>query len=143
VTIRQDSTDERAPTWEKAFLSKLCKEGNVSAACRAAKIDRGTAYHRKNNNEAFAVRWQEALDEAADLLEAEAWRRAFKGVEEPVFQQKEQVGTIRKYSDTLMVLLLKAHKPERFRERTDVTSAGGPITLNVVYEDKKPSEPTP
>jgi hypothetical protein len=131
----QNRTDDRAPVWEKAFLSKLSKEGNVSAACHAAKISRSTAYERKESDPAFAARWQEALDEAADLLEAEAWRRAFKGVLEPVYQQKEKVGEIRKYSDSLMALLLKAHKPDKYRERTDVTSGGEKVAIAVVKMD--------
>jgi hypothetical protein len=50
----------------------------------------------------------------------------------PVFQNGEQVGVIREYSDTLLIFLLKGHRPERFKDRreTQVTGKnGGPISL--------------
>ncbi len=46
-------------------------------------------------------------------------RRAFEGVEEPVFHQGKQCGTIRRYSDTLTIFLLKAHRPAKYRERRE------------------------
>lgn len=57
---------------------------------------------------------------AADRLEQEAIRRAVDGTNKPVFFQGEIVGFEKEYSDTLLVLLLKAHKPDKYRERSDV-----------------------
>lgn len=54
----------------------------------------------------------------ADVLEAEARRRAVDGVAEPVFYQGTQVGTVQKYSDTLLMFLLKSRKPEAYAETT-------------------------
>lgn len=79
---------------------------------------------RKNDPE-FAEAWLLALEAGNDVLEAEALRRAVDGVDEPVFTQKgELAGHVRKYSDTLLALLLKAHLPEKFRERSEVKHAG-------------------
>lgn len=133
---QQQSTDDRAqPIWQKAFLTALKKTGNVTKACRAAKIDRTTPYRHRESDEEFARLWDEAIDESADLLEAEALRRAVTGWNEPVFQGGRQVGTIRKYSDPLLVLLLKANKPDKFRERHDITSDGKPVPIAVVKMD--------
>lgn len=43
---------------------------------------------------------------------------------------KPLVESVKKYSDTLAIFLLKAHKPEKYRERTnvDVTSSDGALT---------------
>jgi hypothetical protein len=41
------------------------------------------------------------------MLEAEARRRAVQGWDEPVFHQGRKVGTIRKYSDRMLEILLK------------------------------------
>lgn len=59
----------------------------------------------------------EALDVGAGALEDEAVRRAYVGVEEPLFYQGKQCGTVRKYSDTLLIFLLKGAKPAKYRER--------------------------
>lgn len=58
--------------------------------------------------------------QATELLEREAWRRAREGIAEPVFQHGKQVGTIQRYSDNLLMFLLKARAPERYRDRVDV-----------------------
>lgn len=122
-----------------AFLAELAKRGNVSEACRAAEVPRSTAYQWKAADEAFAAAWNEALEVACDAMEGEAWRRAVEGTEEPVYgrvgkDKDGQIGTVRKYSDTLMVKLLQAHRPEKYRERQDVQHSGG-VTVRVVYDD--------
>ena len=93
----------------------------------------------------FAAAWDEALETAADRLEGEAWRRGVEGVDEPVFGRVAkdtdgQIGVIRKYSDAMLDRLLKARRPEKFRERHDVTQSGN-VTVRVVYDDPD-SNPT-
>lgn len=131
---QQNATTDRArPVWENAFLKVLRKQGNVTKACAAAKIERSTAYRHKESDKAFAELWQEALDEAADHLEAEAWRRATVGVKKGVYYQGERVDTELEYSDSLLALLLKAHKPEKFRDRQEISGPdGGPIAVKVI-----------
>lgn len=121
----------RARTWEKGFLAVLAESGNVRAACDAAKVSRQVAYAYRADNEAFAAAWALALEEAADLLEQEARRRAYEGWDEPVYGKLEgkfagegRIGVVRKYSDSLMQFLLKGAKPEVYRERTDVRHSG-------------------
>ena len=57
------------------------------------------------------------MDEAIDIMEEEARRRAFEGVDEPVgFWQGKSETTVKRYSDTLAIFLMKAHRPEKFRD---------------------------
>ncbi len=68
--------------------------------------------------------------QAADVLEAEAHRRAVEGVEEAVGWYKgEAGGTVRKYSDVLLIFLLKSLQPERYRERVDLRGSLAHIDL--------------
>lgn len=118
--------------WEEAFLAVLRASGIVRHACEAAGVSRTTAYDRRERHPDFAAAWDEAMEDACDLLEAEARRRALEGVEKPIFWQGEQVATVREYSDTLMTLVLKAHRPEKYRERVDSRLSGpggGPIQV--------------
>ena len=106
---------QRRPRRKAVFLAALVDTVNVTLASRRAGIPRRTAYDWREANEGFARDWDDAVDEGVDLLEAELHKRAFEGVERPVFYKGEQVGTWRFYSDALAMFLLKAHRPERYR----------------------------
>lgn len=106
--------------WRKVFLQHLATCGNVTESARVAGVTREAAYRARDRTPSFREKWDIALEESVELLEAEARRRASEGYDEPVFYQGKQVGSIRRYSDTLMSLLLKAHKPDVYRERHDV-----------------------
>lgn len=99
------------------FLNVLKETGNVSEAAREVGLSRRTAYNLRESDEEFAKAWDEAVDTGIDYLEEEARRRAYKGVAEPVFYQGMECGTVQKYSDTLMIFLLKANRPDKYKDR--------------------------
>lgn len=111
----------------ETFLAALTAAGNVSEACQAAGIGRTAAYAWRAADAEFAAAWDGALEEAADRMEREAFRRAVEGVEKPVFGSLGQglgsgeVGRVREYSDTLLIFLLKAARPEKYRENKTFT----------------------
>ena len=70
------------------------------------------------------IAWEEALEQAVDLLEGEARRRA-TGINRDVWYAGEVVGTERAYSDTLLIFLLKAHRPAKFRDNVKVEHSAG------------------
>jgi hypothetical protein len=113
------------------FLDELRDTANVTLAARAAGVSSGTVYKHRREDVLFAERWDEAINEAVDLLEDEAHRRAFRGVKEPVFYQGAEVGYVDKYSDGLAMFLLKAHRPDKYRERSEVKQElSGGVALN-------------
>ena len=75
------------PHWVMPFLEQLTASGNVSASARAAGINSTTVYALRKSNGDFAAAWEQALEDASDELEAEARRRAVRGVQEPVVYQ--------------------------------------------------------
>jgi hypothetical protein len=112
-----------------AFLAELAQRGNVSAACAAAALSRAWFYEHRAADPVFAAAWDAALETAIDAMELEARRRAVEGVEKPLIGRigKDQDGIItvvREYSDSLMALLLKAHRPDKYRERQEVQHTG-------------------
>ena len=102
---------------QAVFLSELRRTGNVSAAARRAKRARGGFYRDRDRDPAFAADWADALEEATDWLELEAVRRAVEGTEEDRFYQGTAVGTVTRYSDGLLMFLLKARRPSSFDPR--------------------------
>lgn len=71
------SRDPTNPTdvAKKDFLKSLQRYGNITKAAKAARIDRSTPYRRREDDPDAAA-YDAALEEAADYLEGEAYRRA-------------------------------------------------------------------
>lgn len=107
-----------------AFCAALAETCNVGKACAAVGVSRYTAYKWRKVVPDFAEAWDEAMKAGVLGLEDEAHRRAFEGTDEPVWHQGAQCGTVRKYSDTLAIFLLKAHAPEKYRENSKVEFNG-------------------
>jgi hypothetical protein len=112
---------------QQRFLAALAETGNITLAARAAAVPRSSIYEHRAADAAFAKAWEEAEQIAADRLEAEAWRRGVDGVPEPLVSAGRLVGDadgkpifVQRYSDTLLLALLRAHKPDKFRDRTSV-----------------------
>lgn len=96
----------------------------MADAARQAGIARNALYLWKKDDPEFAAEWEAALIAGGETLEEEAVRRARDGWDEPVWYQGEQVGTVRRYSDTLMIFLLKGVMPEKYGDRQKVEMSG-------------------
>jgi hypothetical protein len=104
--------------WRERFLKHLAQYGNVSKAAVAAGVSRKYVYTQREADAEFSQAWADAIDQAGDVMEAEAWRRAVKGTKKPVYQSGALVGHVQEYSDTLLIFLLKAARPDKFRENS-------------------------
>ena len=128
--------------WRGAFIERLKATGNVTLAATGAGVTRQRAYRTRNRSTAFRRSWNEALEQAVDLLEGEARRRA-TGITRDVWYAGEVVGEERVYSDTLLIFLLKAHRPAKFRDNVKVEHSGGMEVTGdrkVRFEFVRPSE---
>ena len=118
-------THEQAVRAKHAFLDDFVRWANISSACVTAGIARQTYYIWMENDSKFAAAVQLANEAATERLEREAWRRATEGspYKRTSYWHGEPVGTDEKieYSDQLMMLLLRARKPDTYREKVDVT----------------------
>lgn len=126
------------------FAEALAETGKVKDACIAANISRRTALYWRHEHADFASAWAEALKVACWNLEDEGYRRAHDGVDKPVYQMGAEVGLIREYSDTMLIFLLKAADPNKYRERVALTGENGePLKADVVIRHMfKPPEGT-
>ncbi len=124
---------------KRLFLAELARNGGrVPAAADAAEIGRSTPHKWGERDSKFRDDMREAIDRATEVLEQEAIRRAFRGVKEPVYQGGQLVGYIRKYSDTVLIFLLKGRKPEVYKDRmhSEHTGANGK-PIEVLSSDPK------
>jgi len=125
------------------FLAALPQTGgNILRAALAAGIDRDMHYFWLRTDPTYRERFAVAWEEAMDVLESEAARRAFEGVAEPVFRNGKRAldvmvdekgaikrdgagkpiavpASVRRYSDTLLMFLLNGNRSTKYRQRTD------------------------
>lgn len=102
------------------FLEHLREVPNVTRAARLLGHAPGTLRKYRKLDPSFAQEWDEALEDGIEALEAEVHRRAFEGIDKPVTFQGVITDSYKEYSDTLAMFLLKAHRPDKYRERSDV-----------------------
>lgn len=91
------------------FLAAFELNGIVSYACKAAGVPRSTVYLWREQDPEFARAMEEAKEVAIESLEAEAIRRATNADDA---------------SDLLLMFMLKAARPEKYRENQRVEHVG-------------------
>jgi hypothetical protein len=105
---------------KKRFLAAFALNGNIYAACQASDVGRSTVYRWQEEDDQFVHEFRQAEIESSEILELAAIRRARDGVlkETPIMHNGQIVDTVveTKYSDTLLIFLLKARFPEKYRE---------------------------
>ncbi|MDQ2782746.1 MAG: hypothetical protein M3Y26_09485 [Actinomycetota bacterium] len=105
---------------KRAFLAAYAELGTVTHAAKAANVHRTTHTDWLAADPDYAEAFEVAKEQAIEKLEREAIRRAVEGVDKPVYQGGKMVGTIREYSDVLLIFQLKALRPDKYRERFQV-----------------------
>lgn len=113
-------TDRIRDAAKANFLEAMGRLGTITAASRETGVPRSDHYFWMQDPE-YVKAFREAEDIAIDAMEAEARRRAVQGTNRPVYQAGRQVGDVTEYSDQLLIVLLKAHRPEKYRERVELT----------------------
>jgi transposase-like protein len=120
----RDATDATAKK-QAAIYKSLSLGNSVAAACRSARINRSTYYRWLDADEEFKKAVADAIEEGTDRLEDEAKRRAMK------------------QSDTLIIFLLKARRPDKYKDRVENQHTGrdgGPIVITAMAI-AEPEEP--
>jgi hypothetical protein len=85
-------------SWEARFLELYKQSGNITLSAAGVNLSRAAIYDRRKRYKTFARLMDETKQEAIEILEATAWKRA------------------QTQSDTLLIFLLKALKPQMYRE---------------------------
>ena len=131
-----------AAAWRSVFLERLKATGNITLAAAGAGVTRQNVYQTRSRNKTFRRQWDEALEQAVDLLAGEARRRA-TGMKRDVWYAGEKVGEENVYSDALLMFLLRAHRPQLYRDNVRVEHPGGMEVTGdrkVTFEFVRPAE---
>lgn len=122
---------------QTAFLQAYANLGTITAAARAAGCD--PSRHRNDwvKDPKYLADFQEAHHQACDLFETEMIRRATRGTDRPVFHQGKQCGAIREYSDSLLLAIMRAKKPEYAKS---AGSSGADVAADAGFGTSMPRE---
>jgi len=136
---------------KSAFLAAYAELGNITRAAQAANVAR-TKHYCWLKDPAYAKAFLEAEEIAVEKLEAEARRRAVEGLKRKKFNRNgdpimdpetsEQYFE-HEYSDTLLIFLLNAARPEKYKKlnRHEIVGAnGGPIEVHTKYDNLSDEE---
>ena len=124
------------------FLQSLSRTGNVGLSCRAAGLARKHVGGLLLADSDFADAYAQAMEDAQDLLYAEARRRAVTGILIGAGGQAKSNngGRVRKYSDPLLMMLMRQSGPVATRAAAGKPEADdlGAILRSIV-RDEDPS----
>lgn len=118
----------KSPPKQAAFLAAYAVSGLIGKAAKAAGCDRSSHQYWLDNDPEYPAKFSSAQDDANEVLEAEARRRAVQGTERMKFYKGEPIIDPRtkkpyiehEYSDRLLELGLKAHLPEKYTDRQKI-----------------------
>lgn len=116
--LRKPRSDGWTPQRQVDFIAALADTGCVEQAAREVSMSVVSCYRlrRAPGAEGFAAAWDAAIAQAARRLVDIAFDRAIHGTDEPVFDKDgNRVGRRMRQNDRLLMFLLRAYMPERFR----------------------------
>ena len=131
--------DER-PEAKRSFLAAFAKYGNITRAARTAKIGRSTVYWWQEHDDAFLVAFRDAEKQAEDELEKTAWNEAVAG-QKRVKKVYDRLGNLVseetwvERNALLMMFLLKARNPEKYRDNHKITIDYGSVPTDKLLEE--------
>ncbi|WP_332819087.1 hypothetical protein [Sphingopyxis sp.] len=117
--LKKRRKDGWSPDRQRAFIETLADTGSVATAAQTVGMSESSAYRlrRAPGAEAFDRAWSAAIDAASKKLLDAAFERALVGTDEPVFDRDgRRVGRRLRQSDRLLMFLLRAYGPDRFRD---------------------------
>ena len=134
---------------KRAFLVAFAKVGVIGKAAEIARIHRSMHHHWMKTDPDYPDLFHQAEEEAIEILEMEAKRRAVEGINDPIIYQgaisgswvdkegrqvaKDTPGstliplTVKRYSDNLLMFILKAANPQKYRDNVHID---GSITIS-------------
>jgi hypothetical protein len=126
-----------ALVWRPKFLAGLSLTNSPTLAARFARTTKQTAYNHRKWDSEFAQQWEDAVENAVDLLHARAFQRALEGDCEPVFYMGLIIGYVRKYDSKLQIEMLRAYKPDTFKTAGVQVNIAAKGDLFVLTEEQR------
>lgn len=121
---------------KQAFLDAYARHGRKNTACKEAGICPQTLRRWLKSDEQFAESFADAQQDVVEVLEKTAFMLAVDGVEEERFDKDGNlVGRKTSYATNVLLKLLEANDPDKYKTRTSSELSGpGGVPLEVSPE---------
>jgi hypothetical protein len=127
--VEEDDDPSLTPE-QRAFLAAYRINLNIRAAMQAAtKTTHVRKHYKWLELPAYKEAFEAATREGCAMLESEAVKRAMDGTLEPIYSYGKLVGHQMKCSDQMLIRLLEANMPEKYRLRIE---HGGDVSVNII-----------
>jgi len=128
-----------------AFLKAFEDTGNVRLAAKRSKFSKTAHYRWLKGSEKYAAAFAQRRIRAGDFIESVAVERATTGWKDPVYYQGAVCGHVTRYSDYLLMQLLRGLKPDVYGvNRTEISGPGKtPVQARIEIEFVNPPDEVP
>ena len=114
----------RKKTWQECkklviVIAELHKDGSAKNAMKVARAARGWVYRWRKEDQEFHDAFEEARTCGIEVLIDEAHRRAYEGIEKPIYYLGDEIARLKQDSDTLLMFLIKQSDPT-YREHFQI-----------------------
>lgn len=116
---------------QQVFLDAYAECGVIKYAAQVAGVNRATVRWWREHDKEFQAAFPDAKEDAIESLEIAAYQQAVEGAEEYVVSGgKVMFGSDgkplmnRRYSPQLLIALLKANLPEKYKDKREVEHSG-------------------
>jgi hypothetical protein len=134
--LREKRKGRRGVKWtpelQENFLDLYRELGSARKCAEILGISTVLISKKRNGDPDFDEECIQCEEDFADMVDENITQRALMGVEEPVVYQgkimKDENGhplKVSRQSDRLAELVVKAQRPDKYRERKEITGAGG------------------
>jgi hypothetical protein len=144
----------RRTDWQQPFLDNYRAHGVQSWAAKQAGVNVATVAEERKRDQAFAAEYDSAFEESTGVLERRAVQWASGGITVKRVKTRTETRTAKDgavttvtvteevedtdLSATMLIFLLKARKPDMYRERLSLEPPedGGEIELKISRKEK-------
>jgi hypothetical protein len=128
---------------QRAFLAGFIVGKGLKRAAELAGLSRWCHYQWMRADALYRERFKLARRILIDDAEGEAYRRAVNGVDVPIVHRGKVTGAAKSRSDQLLMFVLKAMRPEIYRDGADPEPDfdAPPLTITVEKHEEASGEP--
>jgi hypothetical protein len=116
---------------QASFLAAYLQTKRLIDAQRLSRVHRHSHYLWLESDPDYPAYFRRAKAIIADEVEEDAYRRAFVGVEHPIYYHGRVIDYYKVYSEKLAIFMLKALKPEIYGNKVDIDFPDRPTDFRI------------